>query len=747
MLSQVSTERAPRERSVAVVGEVSPPVRVSPWAARARAIWREHGPPLLVYAVLAIGLTWPTIRHFTTALTSDGGDARSYLWQLWFVRQAILSGASVFDAPLLYFPHGATLLVQGAGPLMAFLAWPFWGLGPAAAYNGVVLLSTLLTGYGMYLLAREIGFDRLLATFAGVALVAAPFRLAGTLGHLDRLFVALMPLALLCFHRAIDPDRSRWWTVASAVVLLLALLHNAYQFVFAGLGMGYFLLAACLDGGRARWGALIDRGLLTAGATLVLAGPLLWAMVRQAYGGSVLARINDQSFLYQPDLLQLFLPSTDSLLFGLMGAYFRPDDVSWGIETEVYLTWTIIALCALALWRGGRAARYWAGFGLIGVVLALGPSLKVHGISEFTDYHLPLLLPYALLTSLPGLDVMRTPGRFMLMAGVGLSMAATFGLGMLVQRVPSRRSLIVGLATLVLFVEVWPQPWPEERLRPVSAFYQQIASDPDTYGVFDLPINSYEFTTYLHESAYAQIDQMTHHKGIASGYVSRPYAVHPVFPCLISLTGHIGDVTTNGQPCSAQAQTILARNGYRYVVFHKPQAEYPHYTPGSWPEASARAFIQSAFGDETPIQSDDQVDVYAVDRSLAASPQPTTLALEDGWRDAEASWRWATSPATLLVESSGEQTATLELTPALIFDPSSENGLGDRGVLTVSGNGATLDVPIVRDQPTAIPLTLAPGVQRITLTLRAGTFRPVDFGGADSTPLSFAVRAVNLRTS
>jgi hypothetical protein len=240
---------------------------------------------------------------------------------------------------------------------------------------------------------------------------------------------------------------------------------------------------------------------------------------------------------------------------------------------------------------------------------------------------------------------------------------------------------------------------------------------------------------------------MVHHKGIASGYISRPYAIHPVFPCLISLTGHIGDVTVNGRPCSAEAQTILAHNGYRYVVFHKPQDWYPHYNPGSWPEASARAFIQSAFGDQPPIQSDDQVDVYGVDQSLANVDTPTTLSLEDGWRDAEASWRWAMSPSTLLVESPRDQDATLEIAPALIFDPSVENGLGDRGVLTVSlGSAAPFDVLIARDQPTAIPLSLGAGVQRITLRLRAGNFRPIDFGGTDDTPLSFAVRGINLRT-
>jgi hypothetical protein len=729
-----------------VSGEAAPAVRSGIWRERARFVGLNHGLPLLVYALLAIGLTWPTLQHFTTSLTSDDGDARSYLWQLWFVRQALLAGASVYDAPLLYFPHGATLLVHGAGPLMGVLALPFWFGGPEAAYNAVILLSTCLSGYGMYLLARTLGFDRLLALFAGVVVVAAPFRLAGTVGHLDRLFIALLPLALLCFYRALDPERSLWWTGATAVVLLLTLLHNAYQFVFAALGMSYFFVVACLECGRARLWSLVQGGLLIAGGALILTGPLLFAIMQQAYGSTLMARINDQSFLYQPDLLQFFTPSTESVLFSLVGTRFRPYDVYWGIETSVYLTWTVIALCGLAVWRGGRAARVWTALAVGCVVLALGPSLKVYGETRFTDYHLPLLLPYALLTSLPGMEVMRTPARFMLIAEVALAIGATFGLAVLIRRLPRQRYTIVGLATLLMLVEVWPRPWPAESLRPVPEFYKQIAADPAVYGVFDLPINSYEYTTYLHESSYAQMDQMTHHKGIASGYISRPFAVHPVFPCLISLTGHFGDVTVNGQPCSAQAQTILARDGYRYVVFHKPQDGYVHYRPGSWPEASSRAFIRSAFGDQAPIQSDALVDVYAVDQALAGSEAPTTLSVEDGWRDAEADWHWATSPATLLVESPREQAATLEITPALIFDPSALNGLGERGVLTVASNGGSINVEIARDQQAAIPITLQPGVQRITLTLRAGNFRPVDFGGTDTSALSFAVRTINLRT-
>ena len=61
-------------------------------------------------------------------------------------------------------------------------------------------------------------------------------------------------------------------------------------------------------------------------------------------------------------------------------------------------------------------------------LLSLGPTLKVMGEGQFTEYDLTLPLPYAFLTALPGLGSWRTPGRFILVSYVGLAVAASFGL-------------------------------------------------------------------------------------------------------------------------------------------------------------------------------------------------------------------------------------------------------------------------------------------------------------------------------
>ena len=44
---------------------------------------------------------------------------------------------------------------------------------------------------------------------------------------------------------------------------------------------------------------------------------------------------------------------------------------------------------------------------------------------------LPIAMPYDALQHVPGLDVMRTPGRFMMLGSVGFSIAAGFGLSAL----------------------------------------------------------------------------------------------------------------------------------------------------------------------------------------------------------------------------------------------------------------------------------------------------------------------------
>jgi hypothetical protein len=299
-----------------------------------------------------------------------------------------------------------------------------------------------------------------------------------------------------------------------------------------------------------------------------------------------------------------------------------------------------------------------------------------------------------------------------------------------------------------VLLEAWPTPFPQETLAPVPQFYQQIARDPEQYGVFDLPLKSsgslsWNWTT-AYFSSYYQIFQITHHKGIAAGYISRTYGEHPVFADIMD--DAVQQLRINGQPAAyVDFQQILARNNYRYAVLHKNLFSDPAQSDPK-KLAESQALLDAAFGGQAPIVDDELVKVYQVD------PQAEQIELRWGqnWSDLDkkAQARWAISPATLDVAAPAARQVMLQITPTFIHDPQSEGGLGASGILHIQvGTSFATDVTITAGQPIRVPITLAAGSQTITLSLKAGNFQPSQYGKKDTRTLSFAVSAIDLQAT
>jgi hypothetical protein len=719
-----------------------------------RRLWSGHGVALLLYTLLSAVLTWPLLPNFRTALTGFG-DSRHHLWLLWHAKEAFLGREPLFSTSLLYYPHGTTLLSAGQGPLVGLFALPFWPLGREAAYNGAVLISFALTGYGMYLLARGLGLERGISLFAGTMFMVAPMHTAAVgAGHLGKVFLGLLPLALLCLHHTLDPARSRWWTVATAVAFALTLLHSGNQFVLAGLAAVFFVAAALIRAGRAGAWPILKRVALAGLLTLLLTAPILLQLA-QVLGDPTIATDNNlESFQFQPDLLQLFLPSRfTSRLLGWPFADFLNPYILEGIETAIFLSWVGLALALLAVIKGRRSARVWALLALLFALLSLGPTLKVMGDSQFTEYDLAIPLPYAFLTALPGFDSWRTPGRFMLVGYVSLAVAASFGLAWLVGRTPHKwRWLVIAGAIALVALENWPRPWAMEALPPVPPFYQQIAHDDEVYGVFDLPIRPYQDLGYLSlyytYSSYYEMHQMVHGKGIAAGYLGRNFIYHPLFPHIINNAIPASplqrDALVNGQPANRYANVLynLARFNYRYVVWHKPHTAYVGYTQDSWGEESAAEFIETAFGHQPPMVKDEYATVYAVPPLAEAPPLTTTIALwespEQSYLDLVTGSRWGISTATYYVASPQTEVAYLETIIGQI-----EPGRPATATLVVeSGGHISSSIPISVGHPFALPFILAEGEGTLTLTVESPLTleEPPD-------EVYFALESVNLRTT
>jgi hypothetical protein len=579
----------------------------------------------VLYVLAAIALTWPLARDFRTRMLGEASyDMRHALWVVWHTAEAFVGHAAWPRTDALYFPRGISVLLDGVGPLNSLFALPFWPLGPEAAYNGAALAGVALSGWCMFLLARHVIGDVRAAFAAGLLFMAWPIHLSGLHGHLEKLFTGFLPLSVLAALIAFDPQRSRWWLCAPGLALLGALLQNANQFVFAMLAVTLVGLIQLARTSPADRRAVVLRATIAGAVAVLVCTPMIALLLAQVRDPLLVVSLGDYAFYYSPDLWHLLLPSPHQAIGGWLFPGREPvGDLVWmtslaqmrptaqwygsGVETAVTIPVTALLLIVAAWRHASTEARWWLLFAAVFTVLCLGPWLRVAGMGR---EQLGIPLPGVVLRRIPGLDTMRTPGRYMMMASVGFALAAGLGVRALNARWPRRATLVTSAVVVVALVECRPRLWPQSVLPPTPAFYRQLASDTERYGVLDLPHGLLGWNR--RSSAYMYF-QLTHRKPIGWSYLSRDYRHYPIDGL---------DAIWSGDTAQASvARARLKTLGYRYVVWHKHgdelfadmRAEASAGRPrGPAAPALSDPFLRAAFHADRPIVDDDQVTVYLV---------------------------------------------------------------------------------------------------------------------------------------
>src|SRR5262249_30460801 len=124
-------------------------------------------PGRLVVLSLAVGvaigtwLTWPLVLHPATTVLDDGTyDAFQFLWNLWWVREALVHlHANPFHTRYLFYPEGTSLLFHTFSATLGFLSVPLQLVlpgGVVAAQNVLVILAPGLIVLMTALLAHEV---------------------------------------------------------------------------------------------------------------------------------------------------------------------------------------------------------------------------------------------------------------------------------------------------------------------------------------------------------------------------------------------------------------------------------------------------------------------------------------------------------------------------------------------------------------------------------------------------------------
>ena len=208
---------------------------------------REWGSRLgvaLGYLAVAIAFTWPLALHLGTRLTGDpGGDTGVYVWNQWVFQHEAAAGANPLSTRQIFsLSERVDLSQHNYTAFLNVLALPFIPLvGVVAAFNLVLLITTVITALCAYRLAR-VAFPttRVEAFVAGMAFAWSPVLVARTTGHFS--LVAAAPLAVftLCVIQA-DRTRAIGYAVLAGFCMAWAAFCDPYFAVFCLMVTGLYV--------------------------------------------------------------------------------------------------------------------------------------------------------------------------------------------------------------------------------------------------------------------------------------------------------------------------------------------------------------------------------------------------------------------------------------------------------------------------------------------------------------------------
>jgi len=548
----------------------------------------------LAYAALAAFFTWPLIIHPAHWVFFGIDDTRPHLWNEWWIRRCLLSGAGPFHTNLLFYPMGTSLALTSIAYPYCLLSAPFQSLfalpnGLTIGMTFTIFFSFVATGLGTYLLARDLTGSRSAAFVAGIAAAFTAYRV-WHLGRMNVLGLEGIPVSLWLLFRALRGDQAR---ARDGVALGLAAAYTFYTDVTYTVylaGVGGLILAYHLAFERDRiWHPRCGWALAIGGCTaLAVSAPLLSAMIPELRHNPIAVRSLEETKYFSADLAGFFLPSHLHPVWGKWVAplYERAPQIK-GYET--YLGYTLLAFAIVAVVKRRRLDRkrvvFWAALAAASALLALGPTL--HWLGRETAVPLPYRwLWYAA----PILRVSRTPVRLVVITNLSLAVLLAYAIVFIRAHArPGLAAMMPAAAAVLLLAETICVPLPTNRL-DIPRFYWERAKDADSYAILEAPL--------LDESLkrWAMTAQVVHHKPILYADPPRPsrhaldfiHANEAILGPLVGLrlAPNGGVYLLPGEP--AALRPLLVRSRIRYVVVH------PHAAAGPGVAALEVDFLRAA---------------------------------------------------------------------------------------------------------------------------------------------------------
>ncbi|MDQ3070487.1 MAG: hypothetical protein M3R55_12265, partial [Acidobacteriota bacterium] len=196
---------------------------------------RRHLLVFLSYLLIAAAFVWPLPLQMSSALPGGpSGDTGVYVWNLWVFRHELVEHHRFpfFTLEILSATSAAPLVLHNYtsfANVLAFFVLPIFGV--VATYNGLIVFSTALAAYALFLLARSRTGDDAASWVAGIAFGFSPFLMARAGAHFSLVQAAPLPIFALLLRRLYEG--ASWPTAAAAgAVVAWAYLCDPYYAVY-----------------------------------------------------------------------------------------------------------------------------------------------------------------------------------------------------------------------------------------------------------------------------------------------------------------------------------------------------------------------------------------------------------------------------------------------------------------------------------------------------------------------------------
>jgi hypothetical protein len=660
---------------------------------------RRHLLVLGLLTALSLLLSWPLPAQLSThvpGVPQWAFDEATFVWNIWHFKHALIDHLrSPLHSELIWYPLGIDLVlytynfyhVLAALPLALATSLPL-------ASNVTLLTSTVLSGYGTWLLASSLlakgGPQRAPSIFWGALAAGLLYAFASNravytaLGHYDMVTTQWIPFYTLALLRALDPQldarRRRLWAVLGGLFFALTGLAEMISALFLAM---FTLLVLAVQFRRllATWRATLESLLWLGLVAFLVWAPALLPIVHALSSADYTLSGWGDALALSADLLGWFTATVFHPLWGgdvvqeMRLVQQRAVNPALGglrdINT-VFLGWVTLALALLGSILFWRTVRLWVWTSLVFGVLTLGPLLQINGRYRFDldGLETTFPLPFALLHFLPVVQANRAPNRNSVLLMLGLALLVGYAVCWLLDQFTRRagwlRPALASLLAAALIFEhlAWPLPLSDAR---VPAIYAQIASEPGEFSLLQLPLGwRNSFGVLGPEKTLLQYYQTAHGKPMLGGNISRApafkmdyFARIPYFQALTEIEfGRPLDPATRAA-AAAQAADLLYLYNTRYVLRFPPIPDRPPYTE-TW--AETWAFVQETLPLEAaPFWAQNGVEAWRVLQPTGSDHFELALGAAgsfpyrgEGWDGAEVDSpygepaSWATEPRSRL---------------------------------------------------------------------------------------------------